>query len=151
MGSSICITFTLFYLLLLRDNALWWIGWLVLILGVLLGIPFSYLSIKYQPCACISSAIPAGVSIAMIFQVAVIYMIKFEFSIYMSIGCFCLITVISTLYFKNYAINIMNAITSSYVIMRCIGLIMDYPYEFSFYYEVYYVAWGSKLPSVSLG
>lgn len=137
MGSSLCFTFILFYIFLLRDNPLWWIGWLVFVLGILLGIPLSYLSIKYLPCACIASALPAGVCIAMIFQVAVIYMIKFEYAIYMSIGAFCLITVASSLYFKDHAINIMNAISSSYVIMRCIGLIMDYPFEFSIYYEIY--------------
>lgn len=64
-------------------------------------------------------------------------MIKFEYAIYMSIGAFCLITVAASLYFQDHAINILNAISSSYVIMRCIGLIMDYPYEFSIYYEIY--------------
>ena len=31
----------------------------------------------------------------------------------------------------------MNAITSSFVIMRSIGLIMSYPYEFVVYYEIH--------------
>jgi hypothetical protein len=129
--------FILFYIFLLRDNTLWWIGWIVFFLGIVLGVPFSYLSIKYPTCAYIACALPAGVCIAMIFQVAVIYMIKFQFAIYVSIGSFCLLTIAASLYFKDHAINILNAISSSYAIMRCIGLIMDYPYEFPLYYEIY--------------
>ena len=37
--------------------------------------------------------------------------------------------------FTDHAINVANAITSSYVIMRCIGLILDYPFEFVIFYE----------------
>jgi hypothetical protein len=136
MSTTVCCVFVLFYIFLFNDNTLWWIGWIVMVLGILIGIPFSYLSIKYLPCACISSALPAGVCLAMIFQVAVIYMIQFEYAIYMAIGAFSLITIIATLYFKDHAISIMNAISSSYVIMRCIGLIFDYPYEFAVYYEI---------------
>lgn len=100
MGSSLSLMFTLFYIFLLRDNTLLWIGWLVFILGILLGIPFTYLSIKYKPCACIACALPAGICIAMILQVAAVYMIDgFEYAIFMSLGAFCLITVVASLYF----------------------------------------------------
>jgi hypothetical protein len=99
MGCSLTLVFTLFYIFLLRDNTLLWIGWLVFILGILLGIPFTYLSIKYKPCACIASALPAGICIALILQVAAVYMIDLAYAIYMSLGAFCLITVVASLYF----------------------------------------------------
>ena len=100
MGCSLTLVFTLFYIFLLRDNTLLWIGWLVFILGILLGIPFTYLSIKYKPCACIASALPSGISIALILQVAAVYMIDgFPYAIYMSLGAFCLISIVASLYF----------------------------------------------------
>lgn len=62
-------------------------------------------------------------------------MINYQYSIYIVIGGFCLFTLVLCLMFDDHAINVANAITSSYVIMRCIGLFLDYPYEFVIYYE----------------
>lgn len=47
IGSVVCIVFFLFYLLLLKDNTLWWIGWVISVLGVIISIPFCYLSVRY--------------------------------------------------------------------------------------------------------
>ena len=64
-------------------------------------------------------------------------MIKFEFAIYITIGALILVIVVFALMFSDHAINVMNAITASYLIMRSIGLIMSYPYEFVIYYEIH--------------
>jgi len=137
MGAVVCLVFFLFYLLVFKDNSASWIGWVVLSIGIIISLPFCYLSSKYLPFACIVSALPAGISLAMVLQVAIIYMIKFEPTLYITIGAICLILVALSLMFKDHAINILNAITSSYVIMRCIGLIFNYPYEFVVYNEVH--------------
>jgi hypothetical protein len=62
-------------------------------------------------------------------------MINYAYSIYIVSGGLCLITIVLCLMFDHHAINVANAITSSYVIMRGIGLIMDYPFELTIYYE----------------
>ena len=152
MGTVISIVFFLFYLLVFEDNSAAWIGWVIMVVGIIISLPFCYLSSKYLPFACIVSAIPAGISLAMILQVAVIYMIQFEYAFYITIGALCLVLIVLSLMFGDHSIN---AITSSYVIMRCIGLIMSYPYEFVLYYEVHvfqtredFVSIFGNLPSI---
>jgi len=75
MGTVVSIVFFLFYLLIFSDNSSAWIGWVILIIGIIISLPFCYLSSKYLPFACIICALPAGTSLAMTLQVAVIYMI----------------------------------------------------------------------------
>ena len=137
MGAVVSIVFFLFYLLVFKENSAAWIGWVIMVVGIIISLPFCYLSSKYLPFACIVSAIPAGISLAMILQVAVIYMIQFEYAFYITIGALCLVLIVLSLMFGDHSINILNAITSSYVMMRSIGLIMSYPYEFVLYYEVH--------------
>lgn len=50
-------------------------------------------------------------------------------------GALCSVTTVLSLMFTDHAINVANSITSSYIIMRCIGLFLNYPYEFAIYYE----------------
>lgn len=64
-----------------------------------------------------------------------IYIISSEYAVLIVIGALCLVFTVLCLMFTDHAINIANAITSSFVIMRCIGLILDYPYEFAIYFE----------------
>jgi hypothetical protein len=137
MGSVVSIVFFLFYQLIFSENSSAWIGWVILVLGIIISLPFCYLSSKYLPFACIVCALPAGTSLALVLQVAVFYMIKFEFAIYITIGALILVIVVFALMFSDHAINVMNAITASYLIMRSIGLIMSYPYEFVIYYEIH--------------
>ena len=80
-------------------------------------------------------ALPAGTCFALVLQNAVIYMINYQYSVYIFIGGFCLVFSVLCLMFDDHAISYANAITASYVIMRCIGLFLDYPYEFVVYYE----------------
>lgn len=136
MGSIVCLVFFLFYQLVFKDNPAFWIGWVILGIGIIISLPFCYLSSKYLPFACILCAIPAGISLSMVLQVAIIYMIKFEGTLYFTMGILSFLLVALSLMFKDHAINILNAISSSYVIMRCIGLIFNYPYEFVIYSEV---------------
>jgi hypothetical protein len=67
----------------------------------------------------------------------VLYLVKFEFAVYITIGALSLVIIVLALMFSAHAINVTNAITASYVIMRSIGLIMGYPYEFVIYYEIH--------------
>ena len=81
------------------------------------------------------SALPAGTSLAMVLQVAVVYMINYEYAVYIAIGTLVVFVGGLCYLFDNYAMHVANAITASYVVMRSIGLIMGYPYEFVIYYE----------------
>jgi hypothetical protein len=137
MGTITSTVFFLFYFFILHENTSAWIGWVILAIGVIISLPFCYLSLKYLPFACIICAIPAGTCLAFVLQVAVIYMIDFENALYITIGALCLLFIVIGLMFQDHAINILNAITSSYVIMRSIGLIMSYPYELVIYYEIH--------------
>jgi hypothetical protein len=135
MGTTICIVFSILYLLILRTTTLFWIGWLVLAVSILISIPFCYLAVKYLIFASIVTAVASGTALAMVLHVAVIYMINVEFAIFITIGALCLVSIVLFLMFKDHAINVGNAILGSYLIMRGVGLILDYPYEFVIYYE----------------
>lgn len=137
MGTITSIVFFLFYFLIFQENSSAWIGWVILAIGIIISLPFCYLSLKYLPFACIVCAIPAGTCLAFVLQVAVIYMIQFQNALYITIGALCLVFIVIGLMFQDHAINILNAITASYVIMRCIGLIMSYPYELVIYSELH--------------
>jgi hypothetical protein len=104
-------------------------------LGVLVSLPFCYISIKSQFFAALMTALPAGTALAMVLQVSVIYIVNSEYAVFIVIGILCLISLALCLSFGDHAFNVANAITSSYVIMRSIGLILDYPWEFAIYYE----------------
>lgn len=97
--------------------------------------PFCYIAVRYLHFACLMVALPAGTCFALVLQNAVIYMINYQYSVYIFIGGFCLVFSVLCLMFDDHAISYANAITASYVIMRCIGLFLDYPYEFVVYYE----------------
>lgn len=60
-------------------------------------------------------------------------MIQFDLMLYILLGAFSLVSLVICLMFEDHAINIANAITGSYLIMRGIGLILNYPYEFTIY------------------
>lgn len=135
VGTTVCLIYVLLYITLFSSNHLKWLGWAVLGVGVIIGLPLSYLTCQYFPIACIVCALPAGTSLAMVLQTAVIYLFNFEYTIYIVIGALCLVTTVGCLMAGDHAINVANAITSSYVMMRCIGLFLDYPFEFSVYFE----------------
>ena len=120
---------------LFSENTVRWLGWAVLGLGFLISLPFCYIANRFLYFGCIMIALPAGVSLALVLQASVIYIVSSEYALFIVIGALCLVFTVLCLMFTDLAINIANAITSSYVIMRCIGLIMDYPYEFVMYFE----------------
>ena len=126
---------TAFYLFLFGSTTLLWLGWAVLGVGIIVSIPICYLACKVQVITCIVAGLPAGIALGMVLQTAVIYMINYAYTIYIVSGALSLITIALCLSFDHHAISVANAITSSYVIMRCIGLILNYPYEFTIYYE----------------
>jgi hypothetical protein len=66
MGSVVSIVFFLFYLLIFSENSSAWIGWVILAIGIIVSLPFCYLSTKYLPFASIVCALPAGTSLALI-------------------------------------------------------------------------------------
>jgi hypothetical protein len=130
MGTIVSLIFFLFYIILLKDNTSLWVGWVILAVGIIISLPFCYMSSKYLGFGCIVCALPAGCSLAMILQVAVIYLVNFQSAIFIMMGAFSLIMIVLCLMFTDHALNIANAITSSYLIMRGIGFIFEYPYEF---------------------
>ena len=76
MGTIVSLVFFLFYIILLKDNTSLWVGWVILAVGVIISLPFCYMSSKYLGFGCIVCALPAGCSLAMILQVAVIYLVN---------------------------------------------------------------------------
>lgn len=135
MGLVICVVFLLFYLLLFGQNTVYWIGWVIFGIAVIGSLPLCYLSVKYPLLGNIISGLLAGVALSMVLQTAVIYMINYQYSVYITIGVISLITVGLSIVFSDHAIDVANSITSSYVIMRSIGLLLEYPYEFVIFYE----------------
>ena len=66
MGTVVSIVFFLFYLLIFKENSSAWIGWVILAVAIIVSLPFCYLAAKYMLVGSIVSALPAGISLAMI-------------------------------------------------------------------------------------
>ena len=129
------LVYAALYICLFGQTTLLWLGWAVLGAGLVVSVPICYLACKVRVVGCIVAGLPAGVSLGLVLQVAVVYMINYAYAVYIVSGALCLITVALCITFDHHAVNVANAVTSSYVIMRCIGLTMHYPYEFAIYYE----------------
>jgi len=134
-GVTVVLVYVGLYICLFGQTTLLWLGWAVLGAGLVISVPICYLACKVRVIGCIVAGLASGVSLGMVLQVAVVYMINYAYSIYIVSGALCLIMIGLCIMFDHHAINVANAITSSYVIMRCIGLTMNYPYELAIYYE----------------
>lgn len=58
--------FLVFYLFLFSENSVHWLGWAVLGLGILISIPFCYISTRFLYFGCVMIALPAGTSLALV-------------------------------------------------------------------------------------
>ena len=77
MMTIVIICFVLIYVLLTDQNITLWIGWSVFAAGVIISLPFCYLSVKFIRFAAVMVGLLSGASIALVLQNAVVYLISF--------------------------------------------------------------------------
>ena len=130
-----CVMFSLIYIFLMSSISTLWIGWVIFGMAIIIALPISYVSFKFIRFSAILISFLAGGSLACVLQNAVIYLIQFEYSFFITIGAICYLNLVLTQMFIDHSLRICLSIIASYLIMRGIGLILSYRFEFTIYYE----------------
>ncbi len=79
-------------------------------------------------------SIEAGLSLALVAQIACVYLINYQYCLYISIGIFCGFSLIYSQLFLEPAISGGLSIIGSFLVMRAVGMFLAYPYEFTYFY-----------------
>jgi hypothetical protein len=88
------MVFLILYVLLMQSNSTLWIGWTVFAGAFLVGIILSYVVFKRKRFAALIVGLGSGAALSCVLQVAVVYMINFEYSFHIVIGALTMLTII---------------------------------------------------------
>eukprot|EP00347_Sterkiella_histriomuscorum_P000418 403375941 len=133
--ASVIATFLFLYIFIFYNNGIVWIGWAIFGAGILLGSILSYISYKTKRFVGLIIGALSGFFLACVLQNAVVFLISYEFSFHILIGAMCFITLCSTQIFLEHAFDCGFAIIGAFLLMRGVGMFLDYKFEFLIYYE----------------
>ena len=148
---TVAVIMSLFYLFFFNENRKTYIGWIVLAVGVILGIVIGFLLVKFIKVGAFLFSAWGGFTLGLVLWNTFIYLSGYDWVMWVSAVLVGLIFGIVAFFFFEHILILSTAIIGSFLTIRSIGEVVgNYPNEFQIA-ELIRDGVYNKIPSVYYG